>query len=349
MRSKDPSEFEKILLLLQKKPLLSSKEIHDFMDQGTAYATLKRTLQVLLAQNLVRTTGKGKSTKYSLSSAYELLRPVDVEAYFQQEIDERIIKMRYNPSLIVDTLTKVNLFTETEQNHLRQVHQSYGDNIRQLSANAYALELERLAIDLSWKSSQIEGNTYTLLETERLLREKRTAEGKSKDEATMLLNHKEAIDFIIAQPSIVEKINVAIIEDLHSILVQDLGIDRNIRKWKVGISGSNYVPLDNDFQILEALEAMVVLINNESNVMSKALLALVLISYIQPFADGNKRTARMISNAILMHHQYCPLSYRTVDAMEYKKAMLIFYEQNNISPMKTLFIQQYEFAVKTYF
>jgi Fic family protein len=349
MRSKDPSEFEKILLLLQKKPLLSSKEIHDFMDQGTAYATLKRTLQVLLAQNLVQTTGKGKSTKYSLSSAYELLRPVDVEAYFQQEIDERIIKMRYNPSLIVDTLTKVNLFTETEQNHLRQVHQSYGDNIRQLSANAYALELERLAIDLSWKSSQIEGNTYTLLETERLLREKRTAEGKSKDEATMLLNHKEAIDFIIAQPSIVEKINVAIIEDMHSILVQDLGIDRNIRKWKVGISGSNYVPLDNDFQILEALEAMVVLINNESNVMSKALLALVLISYIQPFADGNKRTARMISNAILMHHQYCPLSYRTVDAMEYKKAMLIFYEQNNISPMKTLFIQQYEFAVKTYF
>ena len=349
MRSKDPSEFEKILLLLQKKPLLSSKEIHDFMDQGTAYATLKRTLQVLLAQNLVRTTGKGKSTKYSLSSAYELLRPVDVEAYFQQEIDERIIKMRYNPSLIVDTLTKVNLFTETEQNHLRQVHQSYGDNIRQLSANAYALELERLAIDLSWKSSQIEGNTYTLLETERLLREKRTAEGKSKDEATMLLNHKEAIDFIIAHPTIVEKISVAIIEDLHSILVQDLGIDRNIRKWKVGISGSNYVPLDNDFQILEALEAMVVLINNESNVMSKALLALVLISYIQPFADGNKRTARMISNAILMHHQYCPLSYRTVDAMEYKKAMLIFYEQNNISPMKTLFIQQYEFAVKTYF
>ena len=349
MRSKDPSEFEKILLLLQKKPLLSSKEIHDFMDQGTAYATLKRTLQVLLAQNLVRTTGKGKSTKYSLSNAYELLRPVDVEAYFQQEIDERIIKMRYNPSLIVDTLTKVNLFTETEQNHLRQVHQSYGDNIRQLSANAYALELERLAIDLSWKSSQIEGNTYTLLETERLLREKRTAEGKSKDEATMLLNHKEAIDFIIAQPSIVEKINVAIIEDMHSILVQDLGIDRNIRKWKVGISGSNYVPLDNDFQSLEALEAMVVLINNESNVMSKALLALVLISYIQPFADGNKRTARMISNAILMHHQYCPLSYRTVDAMEYKKAMLIFYEQNNISPMKTLFIQQYEFAVKTDF
>jgi len=349
MRSKDPSEFEKILLLLQKKPLLSSKEIHDFMDQGTAYATLKRTLQVLLAQNLVRTTGKGKSTKYSLSSAYELLRPVDVEAYFQQEIDERIIKMRYNPSLIVDTLTKVNLFTETEQNHLRQVHQSYGDNIRQLSANAYALELERLAIDLSWKSSQIEGNTYSLLETERLLREKRTAEGKSKDEATMLLNHKEAIDFIIAHPTIVEKISVAIIEDLHSILVQDLGIDRNIRKWKVGISGSNYVPLDNDFQILEALEAMVVLINNESNVMSKALLALVLISYIQPFADGNKRTARMISNAILMHHQHCPLSYRTVDAMEYKKAMLIFYEQNNISPMKTLFIQQYEFAVKTYF
>ncbi len=136
-----------------------------------------------------------------------------------------------------------------------------------------------------------------------------------------------------------EKLNLALIVDLHGILVQDLGIDRNIRKWKVGISGSNYLPLDNDFQIREALEEMVVLINNESNVISKSLLALVLISYIQPFADGNKRTARMISNAILMHHLYRPLSYRTVDAMDYKKVMLVFYEKNNISPMKSLFIR----------
>ena len=76
---------------------------------------------------------------------------------------------------------------------------------------------------------------------------------------------------------------------------------------------------------------------------------LVLISYIQPFGDGNKRTARIISNAILMNHKYCPLSFRTVDSLDYKKAMLIFYEQNNLSAVKQIFISQFEFAVETYF
>ena len=81
----------------------------------------------------------------------------------------------------------------------------------------------------------------------------------------------------------------------------------------------------------------------------KALLALVLLSYIQAFGDGNKRTARIISNAILIAHEHCPISFRTVDSIEYKKAMLIFYEQNNISALKNIFKTQFEFAVKTYF
>ena len=81
----------------------------------------------------------------------------------------------------------------------------------------------------------------------------------------------------------------------------------------------------------------------------KALISLILISYIQPFADGNKRTARIVSNAVLMSKKYCPLSFRTVDAIDYKKAMLLFYEQNNISAIKKIFIDQYEFAVNTYF
>ena len=78
-------------------------------------------------------------------------------------------------------------------------------------------------------------------------------------------------------------------------------------------------------------------------------MALLLISYIQPFVDGNKRTARIISNALLIENLYCPMSYRTVDTIDYKKAMLIFYEQNNFQPMKDIFMGQFEFAVKTYF
>ena len=91
------------------------------------------------------------------------------------------------------------------------------------------------------------------------------------------------------------------------------------------------------------------LINSKGNVFEKALLALVLISYIQPFSDGNKRTARIISNAILINHQYCPISFRTVESIEYKKAMLVFYEQSNINPFKRVFMNQFEFAVNTYF
>ena len=165
----------------------------------------------------------------------------------------------------------------------------------------------------------------------------------------MLLNHKEALDFIIDHPDYIYPLTVSSIEDIHSILVKDLDITRNIRSRRVGISGTNYKPLDNEFQIKEALELMCSLINSKESVFEKALLTLVLISYIQPFSDGNKRTARIITNAILMNNHYCPISFRTIDSIDYKKAMLIFYEQTNIIPFKNVFIGQFEFAVNTYF
>ena len=84
-------------------------------------------------------------------------------------------------------------------------------------------------------------------------------------------------------------------------------------------------------------------------VFEQALLALMLISYIHPFVDGNKRTARIVSNALLINHKYCPISFRTVDSVDYKKAMLLFYEQNNVTAFKEVFIEQFEFAVTTYF
>jgi Fic family protein len=117
----------------------------------------------------------------------------------------------------------------------------------------------------------------------------------------------------------------------------------------VGISGTNYRPLDNEYQIREALGDLCTLINARTSVFEKTLLALVLLSYIQPFGDGNKRTARIVSNAILMGYKHCPISFRTVDPISYKKAMLLFYEQNNIFRFKEIFMDQFEFAVETYF
>ena len=338
-----------IIKLLQKQRELSSKEIHEGIDSKISYATVKRILAKLVTENLVTIKGKGKGTRYIVSPAYEVLSPVDIEKYYEKEIDEREIKNSFNLELISGILQNIEVFTASEQETLQALQMKYENNIRQLTETAYKKELERLAIDLSWKSSQIEGTTYSLLETERLLKEKETASGKTKEEAVMLLNHKYAIDFIVANPDYLSLLTIATIEDIHGMLVKELAVEKNLRTRRVGISGTNYRPLDNEFQIKEAMRDMCTLINDKENVFEKALLALVLISYIQPFMDGNKRTARIVSNALLVHYRYCPISFRTVDAVAYKKAMLLFYEQNNISAFKEIFISQFEFAVNTYF
>ena len=330
-------------------PQCSSKDTHNGISTSISYATVKRILSKLTTENLLIIDGKGKGTKYSISPAFKLLQPIDLDEYYKREIDERTIIENFNYQLINETLYKVNVFTDDELNRLRELQIKYTNNISKLTEFEYKKELERLAIDLSWKSSQIEGNTYTLLETERLIKERETASGKTKEEASMLLNHKDAIDFIITNPDYLEPLTISKIEDIHSILTKELNINKNIRKRRVGISGTNYKPLDNEFQILEALKETCDLINSKTNVFEKSLLILVLISYIQPFADGNKRTARIVSNAILMNNKYCPLSFRTVDSIDYKKAMLLFYEQNNITKFKEIFIEQFEFAVNTYF
>ncbi len=340
---------KEILDFLKSNPESSSNQILENIEEKKSIATIKRVLSKLLSENLISTTGKGKSTKYKLSPFYKLFENIDIQQYYKKEIDERTIVENFNFALLADILPNVNLFTVNELEKLSTLQDKFNQNISGLSEYQYNKELERLAIDLSWKSSQIEGNTYSLLETEKLLKEKETASGKTKEEAVMLLNHKDAIDFIVENPDYLYPLTVSKIEDIHSILTKELDVDRNIRKRRVGISGTNYRPIDNESQIKEALSLMCELINKKKNIFEQALLALVLISYIQPFVDGNKRTARIVSNAILINHKYCPISFRTVDSVDYKKAMLLFYEQNNVTIFKKIFIEQFEFAVKTYF
>jgi Fic/DOC family/Penicillinase repressor len=337
-----------IIAYLADHPGSSSKAIHEGLESEVSYATVKRLLTKLEQEKLIISEGRGKATRYSDSPTRRLQAPFDMEAYFKKEIDQRDIKDSYNFELI-PMLTGIDLFTAAEQKTLNDLEERFQANISKLDETTYKKEMERLAIDLSWKSSQIEGNTYSLLETERLLTEKETAAGKPQSDAIMLLNHKDAINFIVDHKDYVSPLSVRGIEDIHSILVKDLGVDRNIRQRRVGISGTNYRPLDNEHQIREALDMMCELINSKPGVFEKALLALVILSYIQAFVDGNKRTARIISNAILVAHDHCPISFRTVDPVEYKKAMLVFYEQNNINPVKAMFIAQYQFAVDTYF
>jgi len=343
------NESRDILQYLHYHPLSSRGDI----TAGTAFkgsdATLKRVIAAGIKAGDIVAEGKARATRYRLSPQAQLLMPLNLDTYFSLEVDERQVHSSYNFELINGLLTETRLFSDKEQTHLDALQDEFRQHVNELTDNEYRKEMERLGIDLSWKSSQIEGNTYTLLETERLLRESKTAEGKTKEEAVMLLNHKDALNFILDNPDYLQELTVSHIEDIHQLLTKDLSIDKGLRRHRVGITGTNYHPLDNEFQIREAMRDACKLINSKYNIFEKALLTLLLLSYIQPFLDGNKRTARITSNAILISNDYCPLSFRSIDSMDYKKAMLIFYEQNNLYAFKQIFIEQFEFAVKEYF
>ena len=304
-----------VLSYIKKHPGQSSKQIADALASEASLATIKRAINELVGSFYIYAEGKARATRYFISP---LFAPIDIDEYYSKEVDERKVQTGYNFDLIPNILSRVSLFTEQEMKELNALQAKFLKNFSSLTDEQKRKEMERLGIDLSWKSSQIEGNTYSLLETERLLKEKQTAAGKTKEEAIMLLNHKDALDFIVANPDYLEQLTISRIEDIHSILIKDLGVDRNIRTRRVGI-------------------------------FEKALYVLVLLSYIQAFNDGNKRIARITSNAILIANGYCPISFRTVDSIDYKKAMLLFYEQNNISAFKQIFIEQFRFAVETYF
>ena len=338
-----------ILQFLHYHPLSSRDDIAKGIAFDGSDATMKRMIASGVKDGSIVVEGKARATRYRLSDQAHLLMPLNLDTYFSQDQDKRQVQTSFNFDLIRQQLPVVTLFTDDEMALLNELQAEFKQHISEMTENEYRKEMERLGIDLSWKSSQIEGNTYSLLETERLLRESKTADGKTKEEAVMLLNHKDALRFVLDNPDYLQHLTISHIEDIHQLLTKELSVDRGIRHRRVGITGTNYHPLDNEFQIREALRDTCELINGKENVFEKALLTLVLLSYIQAFSDGNKRTARITSNAILIANGYCPLSFRSVDSIDYKKAMLIFYEQNNLYAFKKIFIEQFEFAVREYF
>lgn len=347
--SKLNNRQEEILKILGKGGSFLIAEINEEIKKGVpdvSKITINRDLNELINLGFVVKRGKGRATIYDVSAHYNLIKPIDVDDYFKKDADKRLAKQNFDFEIF--SFLK-DIFTGEEKEYLEKLNWEYLINIKNIPKEIQKKEFERLMIELSWKSSQIEGNTYTLLETELLIKENKKAKGRKKEEAVMILNHKKALEYIRNNKNNFKTISIAKIEDLHFLLVKDLKISKGLRKSVVGIVGTAYKPLDNIFQIRESLEKTCKLINSERNPLAKAIILSVMIAYIQPFEDGNKRTSRMASNAILMAHNICPLSYRSVDEAEYKKAVILFYEQNNISYFKQLFIEQFEFAVKNYF
>jgi Fic family protein len=340
---------EAILNLLEQGGFFGISEILTYLNtnlQEVTKITVNRDLKGLLSLNYLEKDGQARATTYKLSAHYNLIRPIDIEKYFRTESDKRIVEEKFNFHIF--SLLN-NIFTESEQKQLETLNEQYKKNIQAISPSLKKQEFERLIIELSWKSSQIEGNTYSLLETEALIKGRQEAKGHKKEEATMILNHKEALDYINKNQEKFLKISPAKIEDIHYLLTNNLGIDKKIRKTAVGIIGTKYRPIDNSHQILEVLEKTCNIVNKENNPFAKAIILSLLIAYIQPFEDGNKRTSRLTANAILLANNICPLSYRNVNEFEYKKAVILFYEKNNLSYFKQLFIEQFKFAVNNYF
>ncbi len=313
----------------------------------TSRFSVVRDLNVLLENNFVFKTGGGRSTKYREKQHHPLHNYVDIDEYFKTPQEERVLASEYFGFDIFEKV--IDVLTKDDLEKIDRLNILFRENIKRISPTIQKLESERFTIELAWKSSQIEGNTYSLLDTEDLIKNKVEAVGHSKEEAIMILNHKKALDFINNNKSYFETISLKKIEELHRLIVGDLGVHYNIRKFPVGITGTNYKPLDNEHQIKEVVTTMINLINTTEHPASKALLALTLISYIQPFEDGNKRTARLLANGLLIAYNYCPLSYRNVKESDYKKAILVFYESHNSDPIKRMFIEQFEFAVRNYF
>jgi hypothetical protein len=344
----DTKRQQEILgVILENEPVGISGIMEKISGQ-ISVPTLNRELAKLKKSDFILPEGKGPGTRYKVNLNGLIKANIDATAFFKTDMDSRRIIQRYNP-FIFDALKKTVLFTPKEIALLDKHTAIYKKKIGRTAKDNLNREFERLMIELSWKSSQIEGNTYDLLDTEQLLKYNIASPGHTKEEAQMLLNHKSAIEYTREHADIFREISVSNIIDLHALLVRDMGISKTIRKRLVRITGTKYLPPDNQFIVEDGLENLCRYVNTNANHYEKALASLLLTSYIQPFDDGNKRTARLLANALLMSAGMCPLSYRSVSPADFKRAVLLFYELNNITAVKEIFIEQYRFAVENYF
>ena len=334
-----------ILNYIRDKKEVKNKEIVEYFN--ISRYTVVRDLDILLKNKLIERKGSGAHIYYILVKYSNILEYINIDEYFKEEIDKRnIISSSFNFDIFSNLK---EIFNKKEIKNIIKINDDYKKRVKKLSRAILKKELEKLTIDLSWKSSKIEGNTYSLIDTEILLKEDKEAKGHNKEEAIMLLNHKKALDYIFSNKKEFKTLTLKKIENLHYLLTKGLKTKKGLRNNIVGITGTKYRPLDNQYQIKEALEKVIKIVNNTKEPIEKAIILSLMISYIQPFEDGNKRTSRILSNAILIAYNYCPLSFRSIEVSDYKKAIILFYEQNNALFFKELYIEQFNFAVNNYF
>ncbi len=313
---------------------------------GAHRNTLTHDFQKMLQAGLLLKSGRGKGTRYQLTGnvlfSAKILQPLwprkrqgDLERYFKKSsrsavFFERVAPQAFSASFAFEDHLVMAL--QRRQSDIERRRQALGEIERKRIK-------ERLAIDLSWASARIEGSTYSLLETEALIKYQQTAHGKSLHEAQMILNHKLTLDYLRSSADY-RKLSKHKVFALHQLLIQGLGVETGFRKHLVKISNSSLVPCDNEFQIASWFEKMLSVINACEQILAKAVAANLLLAFLQPFGDGNKRTARMLGNGILLAHGLLPVSFSRTPKEAYIKSVLTFYEKQDPSYFKFLFLNE---------
>lgn len=332
--------------------LTGNNTLAKLTDLTTFYEVTERTLQRDLSElhklKLLSRHGEGRSVTYGVTDdgKFDLYCPKEIlEGVFSDEARSPVLYDFDRPA----QLKNRSLFSAEERAELGTYNRIFKQKLKTAPADIIRRERERITIELSWKSSQMEGNTYTLLETESLLKDGVVAKGKSDFETRMVINHKNALDFSAEHRDMFkDNITPQAIIDLHKILVEGLDISYKLREQSVSITGSVFKPLNNGYQIKEELKKFCDIVNSKTNVYEKSLLAFVFICYLQPFNDGNKRTGRILANAILYAYDSFPLSLRAVQVDVYKLAILAFYEFGILGNVKKVYVDQARYSAENY-
>jgi len=357
---------EKKLLLIQS--LLAQKpdgwrigEIEKALNEkGLSFnrRTLQRRLAKLEKADKIIIKGAGRATRYLSAEKEEQEKTGDIflstdaksiVSQISQPLSARKI-VGYQRKFIDSYQPDKTWYLPVEiRNHLKDkgrrlsVDYTAGTYIRQI--------LGRLLIDLSWASSRLEGNTYSILETEKLIESGEIAYGKSDFETQMILNHKAAIEFLVEASNEIG-FDRRTIFNLHALLSDNLlgnsAASGQLRAIPVGIGDTVYEPLAIQQLIDEIFQQILDTATKISDPIEQSFFITVHLPYLQPFEDVNKRVSRLAANIPFIHHNLCPLSFIDLPEDLYIKGLLGIYELNRIELMRDVFVWIYERSCKRY-
>jgi len=273
----------------------------------------------------------------------------EIQAYVHQPPESRE-PVGYNREFLYSYRPNDTFYlSEPERAHLHEVGRP---EMETQPAGTYVKKvLNRLLIDLAWNSSRLEGNTYSLLDTTRLLELGEEAEGKERHEAQMILNHKEAIEFLVDSAEEIG-FNRHTIRNLHAILAENLLPDPEaagrLRRIAVGIGGSVFHPLEAPQLIEECFDHILATASAIVDPFEQAFFVMVQLPYLQPFDDVNKRVSRLAVNIPLIKENLSPLSFEDVSRDLYTEGVLGVYELNRIELLRDVFIWAYKRSAARY-